>query len=533
MLLKKEFGEVAMVSKSLFTGLGEFAYKGHDNQKRFLNLATRTQQQQILAQLTPEDIESISDESLIYLMLKLLHTHRKTYYDAATVQALRQRLKALAGERKKWVDRERYLTTLFKLGQFVLLVWCVILFLTLCRAGFDRESVKEVTYLTLLVLLASFSSLFILNRLKHRLKSIHHPFYFKEASERRLVILGAIAVGFLGPISLLLFLIADFAGVFPYILGLILLQIVYFEMAKEVNSSFHTNHTNGHGFVLMLIGLVAIVMVRLLTGMFAGDFLLVLPALLALLIGSYFFLGGNTYGWIHRIYKKDVRLDLPKVLMVFLKVWWLYSAAISLATFFSVSIHYDTYHFTLVGFLWVLVTIAIHQFMTRRRRRLIKKQIDSYEDYKDIVGYLLTVLRDAKQEKKLSQNLTVLDKFYLISRFYDDLTVGGLVAVLTDRVLVPRMAELEKVFEETDCQYALSSLLWAKSLYKGDWYALETLPDKQLSLVIQDLRNLLQSEEHYAEVGHQSALLNDLVPMLVWKNYLLYLNHKEAFSSVF
>ncbi|WP_161980162.1 hypothetical protein [Streptococcus sp. S784/96/1] len=522
-----------MVSKSLFTGLGEFAYKAHDNQKRFLNLATRTQQQQILARLTLEDIENISDESLIYLMLKLLNTHRKTYYDAAIVQALRQRLKALAGEQKKWIDRDRYLTILFKLGQFVLLVWGMILFLMLCHAGFDRESVKEVTLLTLLLLLASLTGFSVLNRLRQRVSSTIHPFYFKEASERRLVILGAIAVFFLGPISLLLFLIADLAGVFPYVISLILLQLVRFGMAKEVNRSFFTYHTKGRGFVLLLIGLALIMIIRLLTGLFAGDFLTVLPVLLATLIGAFFFFGGHRYHWIHSVYKKDIRMDLPKILLFFLKEWLYYSIFVSLATFFSVSIYYDTYHLTLIGFLWSLVTIMVNLFVTYNRRVRVKEKMEHSEDYKQVVDYFRTLQAISGKERKLSKELIVPDKFCLLSRFYDDLTAGGLVAVLTDRVLVPRMADLEKVLEENHCQYALERLLWAKSLYKGDWYALETLSEKQLSPVIQDLRNLLQSEEHYTAVGHQSALLNDMVPMLVWKTYLLYLNHKEAFSSVF
>lgn len=95
------------------------------------------------------------------------------------------------------------------------------------------------------------------------------------------------------------------------------------------------------------------------------------------------------------------------------------------------------------------------------------------------------------------------------------------------------MAELENVLEQEQCTYALARLRWAKSSYKGDWYAVEQMTPNQISQVIKEIQSAYHKEEFYDRMNIYSAQINDMVPMLMWKSYHLYMNHKDSFANVY
>lgn len=525
-----------MASKTLFRYLNSFAYNPSQNIRHLLNTSSSDEIKKVLSQLTQEDIETIEDEGLIYQLIMLIKKHYKANRDSIRANWLKEQLVKLAGDQKKWLKWDNWLVLILALGQVALMLWSILFIIMLGSGDADFAFDRGVHLLTIIIFLFSYNGLVTLNLLRKRIGSTTYAFYFKEASGRSLMAWGALASFLITFLSLLLFLLTGFGGLVPFFLGLVILAVVRFSMAKTVNHSFLSAGSVPYFSIFLIVALGLVVIIRTVQGLMLGEF----PIVLALLLVALCLWNGvikpanlSNFTWVNYRYEKENRLDIVRLLIFFLKQWLIYASLISLASFTNPYLPYLMFHINLLGILWVLLTTIIIKKLIKNRRPKLKERIDQWDDYKAIVSYLNEVLIGMKHERILSKNSTPVDKFYLLNRFYNAVYKGGLMEIFSDKVLLVKMAELEALLEETQSIYAANILRWAKTIYKGDWYAVESMDDKQLSQFINEFQASCHSESTYSKIYSYSAQLNEMLPMLLWKSYKIYLDYKEAFVEVY
>lgn len=524
-----------MASRTLFHILSNSAYKPSHHLQRLLNNSTPEEIKHLLDSMTSEDVKSLQDEALIYQFLKMIYKHHQGIRFVHT-HLFKERLRVLAGEKERWLRWSKGLTYLFAFGQLTLVLWSLLFMMMLSSRTPEPSLDREIHLLTLVALLLTYNGLVTLNLLRRRLASRLYPFYFKESSGRRLVIWGALATLLLSFVSLLLFFLAEFWGLFPLFLGLVVLVGVRFSMAKPVNRSFLSDGGTPYWSILLIASIGIMALIRSVLAVMSGNFItLITPSLTLLCLWKY--IVGHTFltsfTWINHLFEKNSRLKIVNIILFFLRQWLIYGSLVSFASFFNPALPYLMYPISLTGIIWIIISSGFLRILTKRRRPKIKKQMEKAEDYKETVSYLQQILTSLRHETKFSQIPTAVDKFYLLSRFYNIMSSSGLLGVLSDKVLLQKMAELENVLEQERCTYALDRLRWAKSSYKGDWYAVEQMTPNQISQVIKEIQSAYHKEEFYDRMNIYSAQINDMVPMLMWKSYHLYMNHKDSFANVY